>query len=328
MSASPGAPLLEVRDLHVLFDTEDGVVHAVRGMSFAVHRGETVGLVGESGCGKSVSCLSILRLLPPNGRIVGKAVFESTDLLALPRPELDKVRGKDIAMIFQDPVGSLNPVHTVGAQIAESLKLHRGMSQREAEAEALRLLERVSIPEARRRLREYPHQLSGGMNQRAMIAMALACRPKLLIADEPSTALDATIQAQIIELLKDLQAEFSMAVILITHDLGIVAEIAERVTVMYAGTLVEEAGALELFHAPAHPYTLGLLASIPSIDQTRDSLNPIEGSVPSPLHLPPGCAFQPRCRFADEQCRRELPPLAELRGARKVACFHPRAPVT
>ncbi len=325
MGGSLGAPLLEVRNLHVLFDTEDGIVHAVRGMSFAVRRGETLGLVGESGCGKSVSCLSILRLLPPNGRIVGEAMFEGTDLLTLPQPELDKVRGKDIAMIFQDPVGSLNPVHTIGTQIAESLKLHRGMDRSEAEAEALRLLGRVGIPEARRRLKEYPHQLSGGMNQRAMIAMALACRPKLLIADEPSTALDVTIQAQIIELLKDLQAEFGMAVILITHDLGIVAEIAERVAVMYAGTLAEEADALELFHAPAHPYTLGLLASIPRVDRTADSLNPIEGSVPSPLHLPPGCAFEPRCRYADDRCRREHPALAALRGTRKAACFHPRA---
>ncbi len=324
MSGAAHAPLLEVRDLHVLFDTEDGVVHAVRGMSFAVHRGETLGLVGESGCGKSVSCLSLLRLLPPNGRILGEAVFEGADLLALTQTELDRIRGKDIAMVFQDPVGSLNPVHPIGTQIAESLKLHRGMSRHEAEAEALRLLERVGIPEARRRLKEYPHQLSGGMNQRAMIAMALACRPKLLIADEPSTALDVTIQAQIIELLKGLQTEFGMALVLITHDLGIVAETAERVAVMYAGTLVEEADVGELFHSPAHPYTLGLLASIPRIDQTIESLKPIEGSVPSPLNLPPGCTFEPRCRFADERCRREHPPLVDLHHARKAACFHPQ----
>ena len=328
MSVVPGAALLEVRDLHVLFDTEEGVVHAVRGVSLAVGRGETLGLVGESGCGKSVSCLSILRLLPPNARIVGEAVFEGTDLLALSHRQLDRVRGRDIAMIFQDPVGSLNPVHTIGAQITESLRLHRGMNRREAQAEALRLLDRVGIPEARRRLGEYPHQLSGGMNQRAMIAMALACRPKLLIADEPSTALDVTIQAQILELLKDLQADFGMAVILVTHDLGIVAEIADRVAVMYAGMLAEEATAMDLFHSPAHPYTLGLLASIPRVDQTAASLNPIDGAVPSPLNLPPGCAFEPRCRYADERCRRELPSVDALGTTRKAACFHPQAPVT
>ena len=323
MGGSAAVPLLEVRDLHVLFDTENGVVHAVRGTSFCVGRGETLGLVGESGCGKSVSCLSVLRLLPPNAKILGEALFEGADLLRIKQPELDKVRGREIAMVFQDPVGSLNPVHTIGTQIAESLKLHRGMNRREARAEALRLLERVGIPEAKQRLTEYPHQLSGGMNQRAMIAMALACRPKLLIADEPSTALDVTIQAQILELLKDLQAEFGMAIILVTHDLGIVAEVADRVAVMYAGNLVEEAGVQELFRAPSHPYTSGLLASIPRIDQTSVSLNPIEGSVPSPMRLPAGCAFEPRCDFADERCRRERPPLANLGDARNTACFHP-----
>ena len=328
--ADPGgpaqaAPLLEIRGLDVFFDTEEGTVHAVRGVSLAVREGETLGIVGESGCGKSVTCHSVLRLLPPNGEIRGEILFAGRDLLALRASALDKVRGHDIAMIFQEPASSLNPVHTIGAQIAESLVLHRGMSRREARVEALRLLDRVGIPEARRRLGEYPHQLSGGMNQRAMIAMALACRPKLLIADEPTTALDVTIQAQILALLKELQSEFGMSVILVTHDLGVVAETSDRVVVMYAGSVVEEAAVNELFATPAHPYTLGLLESVPRVDRTVDSLSPIEGAVPSLLRMPPGCAFVPRCRFGAARCRDAAPrPEAHAPG-RRVACYFPRA---
>ncbi len=320
------APLLDVRDLHVLFDAEEGAVHAVRGVSFHVDPGETLGIVGESGCGKSVTCMALLRLLPGNARVVGEVTFDGRKLLDLPAGALDRIRGHEIAMIFQDPAASLNPVHTIGRQIMESLRLHRAMNRREAEAEALRLLERVGISEARRRLSAYPHQLSGGMSQRAMIAMALACRPKLLIADEPTTALDVTIQAQIIELLKDLQAEFGMSVIVITHDLGVVAEIADRVAVMYAGNVVEEADVHTLFRAPSHPYTVGLLASMPRIDRTAHSLSPIEGAVPSPRNLPAGCAFGPRCHYADAACHSAPPALAALGEHRRTACFHPRAP--
>jgi oligopeptide/dipeptide ABC transporter ATP-binding protein len=227
-------------------------------------------------------------------------------------------------MIFQDPVASLNPVHIIGRQISESLRLHRAMTRKEAELETVRLLERVGIPQPRQRLGDYPHQLSGGMNQRVMIAMALACRPKLLIADEPSTALDVTIQAQIIELLKDLQTEFGMSVIVITHDLGVVAEIAGRVAVMYAGHVVEDAMVNDLFRTPSHPYTVGLLASIPRIDRTAQALRPIEGAVPSPMARPPGCAFEPRCRYADARCRGEVPSLLSAPGDRRTACFHPQ----
>ena len=317
--------LLDVRNLHVVFDSEEGAVHAVRGVSFHVGRGETLGIVGESGCGKSVSCMAVLGLLPGNSHVVGEVSFEGRDLLGLNPRALDRIRGHEIAMIFQDPAASLNPVHTIGRQIGESLRLHRGMDAREAQAETLRLLTRVGIPEAKRRMGAYPHQLSGGMNQRAMIAMALACRPKLLIADEPTTALDVTIQAQIIELLKDLQAEFGMSLILITHDLGVVAELADRVAVMYAGSVVEEADVRALFHAPSHPYTVGLLASMPRIDQTAETLYPIEGAVPSPRNLPAGCAFGPRCSFADAACRDAPPPLDALGERRRTACYHPRA---
>jgi oligopeptide/dipeptide ABC transporter ATP-binding protein len=324
-SAAEGVPLLEVRDLDVFFDTEEGTVHAVRSVSLAVHAGETLGIVGESGCGKSVTCHSVLRLIPPNGEIRGEIHFEGRDLLALGPADLEKVRGRDIAMIFQEPASSLNPVHTVGSQIAESLVLHRGMSATQARAEALRLLDRVGIPEARRRLGEYPHQLSGGMNQRAMIAMALACRPKLLIADEPTTALDVTIQAQILALLKELQSEYSMAVILVTHDLGVIAETSDRVVVMYAGSVVEEAMAVDLFARPAHPYTLGLMESLPRIDRTVENLSPIEGTVPSLLAMPPGCAFAPRCRFSATRCRNALPRPESHVSGRRVACFYPRS---
>lgn len=319
------AALLKVNDLRVYFDTEDGVVKAVDGVSFHVEPGETLGIVGESGCGKSVTCHSILQLHPPNARIVtGSIVFKQVDLLSLDSSSLDSYRGSDIAMIFQDPMGALNPVHTIGSQIVESLILHRGMRKDEALSEALRLLEIVGMPDAEQRLREYPHQLSGGMNQRAMIAMALSCHPKLLIADEPTTALDVTIQAQILELMKQLQRDCAMSIILITHDLGVIAEMANRVLVMYSGKVVEETNVDDLFRRPAHPYTIGLLHSLPRIDCDLDRLALIEGSVPSPFELPEGCYFAPRCRFATDECGRSAPPLKRVRPGQEVACLHPQ----
>jgi len=319
------APLLEIRNLDLWFDTEQGRVHAVRRVSLSVGAGRTLGIVGESGCGKSVTCHSILRLTPANGVMAGQILFGGEDLAAYDENQLTKLRGREIAMIFQEPLSALNPVHTIGGQIAESLRLHRGMSAEAARAEVLSLLERVGIPEAQRRLREYPHQLSGGMNQRAMIAMALACRPRLLIADEPTTALDVTIQAQILNLLHDLQQEFGMAIILITHDLGVVAEIADEVAVMYAGSVVEQASVTELFAHPMHPYTAGLLHAIPRIDATAQSLMPIEGTVPSAIDIPPGCSFAPRCVHVQERCRQERPILHQLGDGRALACHFPLA---
>jgi len=327
-ASSPGAvtsPLLEIRNLDLWFDTEQGRVHAVRGVSLDVDAGRTLGIVGESGCGKSVTCHSILRLTPANGVMAGEILFGGEDLAAYDEQRLTKLRGREIAMIFQEPLSALNPVHTVGGQIAESLQLHRGMSTQAAHAEALSLLERVGIPEAKRRLREYPHQLSGGMNQRAMIAMALACRPRLLIADEPTTALDVTIQAQILNLLRDLQREFGMALILITHDLGVVAEIADDVAVMYAGSVVEQASVNDLFAHPMHPYTAGLLHAIPRIDATAQTLMPIEGTVPSAMATPPGCSFAPRCAYAQDRCRLERPALRRTADGRALACHFPLA---
>ena len=319
------AALLEIKELRVYFDTEDGVVKAVDGVSFYVEPGETLGIVGESGCGKSVTCHSILQLHPSNGRIVtGSIVFEQVDLLSLDWSSLDSYRGSEIAMIFQDPVGALNPVHTIGSQIVESLTLHRGMGKDEARSEALRLLEIVGMADTEQRLREYPHQLSGGMSQRAMIAMALACHPQLLIADEPTTALDVTIQAQILELMRQLQREYGMSIILITHDLGVIAEMANRVLVMYSGKVVEETSVDNLFQRPAHPYTIGLLNSLPRIDCDLDRLALIEGSVPPPFELPEGCYFAPRCRFATDECGRGVPPLKSVRPGQEVACLHPQ----
>ena len=302
------APLFKIENLHVHFDTEVGVVRAVEGVSFEISAGETLGIVGESGCGKSVTCHSALALIPPNGRIVaGSVIYKGQDLLERRAEQLGQIRGGEIAMIFQDPMSSLNPVHAIGTQIIESLVLHRGMNGSSARAETLRLLDIVGIPESARRFKEYPHQLSGGMNQRAMIAMALACRPQILIADEPSTALDVTIQAQILDLLRTLQREFKTAIILITHDLGVIAEMAEKVVVMYAGRIVEQAHVKALFQSPAHPDTNGLLDSLPRLDHSIEQLTPIEGSVPSPYEIIPGCTFEPRCRFAKELCRKTVP---------------------
>jgi oligopeptide transport system ATP-binding protein len=319
------APLLEVDNLHVRFWTRRGTVHAVNGISFDIARGETLGIVGESGCGKSVTSLAILGLLARNGQVEsGTAVFEGTDLIRQSDRALRKIRGREIAMIFQDPMTSLNPVLTIGRQIRESLETHFGMDRKEAETKAAEALDRVGIPSAKARIRDYPHQFSGGMRQRAMIAMALACKPKLLIADEPTTALDVTIQAQILDLLRALVAEEDSALILITHDLGVVAGMCERVNVMYAGMFMETGSAEQLFGAPRHPYTLGLLQSVPRLDAARRArLHPIEGAPPNMLRAPAACPFQPRCRFEVELSRQEVPPLLEVERGHKVACFNP-----
>jgi oligopeptide/dipeptide ABC transporter ATP-binding protein len=323
-------PLLEIDNLQTHFFTRAGVVRAVDGVSYSVRAGETLGVVGESGCGKSVTALSILRLVAsPPGRIVGgRVLFEGRNLLELTERAMEDIRGNDIAMIFQEPMTSLNPLLTIGRQIGEAVALHRGLSGREAWDEAIEMLRRVHIPEPERRVHAYPHQLSGGMRQRAMIAMALSCNPKLLIADEPTTALDVTIQAQILDLMRELQDTTGAAIILITHDMGVVAENADRVVVMYAGRKVEEASADDLFESPGHPYTKGLLGSLPNLeiaartDTRRVRLSEIKGMVPSLANLPQGCSFAPRCGFATEECRAAYPPLTQYRPGHWVACWH------
>jgi oligopeptide transport system ATP-binding protein len=319
------AALLSVEELHVRFWTRRGIVHAVNGISFDIAPGETLGIVGESGCGKSVTSLAILGLLARNGRIEsGRALFEGTDLLRQSDRSLRRIRGREIAMIFQDPMTSLNPVLTIGRQIREALETHFDMDRKDAERRASELLDRVGIPQANARLRDYPHQFSGGMRQRAMIAMALACKPKLLIADEPTTALDVTIQAQILDLLRALVSEENTALILITHDLGVVAGMCERVNVMYAGMFMETGSAEQLFGSPRHPYTLGLLQSVPRLDAARRArLQPIEGAPPNMLRPPQACPFQPRCRFEVDLSRREVPQLVEIEPGHRVACFNP-----
>ncbi|MGQ0584094.1 MAG: ABC transporter ATP-binding protein [Reyranella sp.] len=323
--------LLEVEDLGTWFYTRQGIVKAVDGVDFQVSSGETLGIVGESGCGKSMTALSLMRLIPdPPGRIVsGSVKLGGRDLLKISEEEMRGVRGNEISMIFQEPMTSLNPVMTIGKQIAEALILHRNLDRRAALKRAIEMLDLVRIPEPAQRSREYPHQLSGGMRQRAMIAMALACNPKLLIADEPTTALDVTIQAQILQLIVELQREFGAAVILITHDLGVIAETAKRVIVMYAGRKVEEAEVGELFAHPLHPYTVGLLASIPRLDLMRgeterrtERLQEIPGIVPPLFDLPQGCAFAPRCGKADDLCRRERPGYEQKRTGHWAACWH------
>jgi oligopeptide/dipeptide ABC transporter ATP-binding protein len=318
-------PLLSVEDLHVRFWTRRGTVHAVNGISFDIAPGETLGIVGESGCGKSVTSLAILGLLARNGRVEsGTATFDGRDLLRQSDRTLRRIRGREIAMIFQDPMTSLNPVLTIGRQIREALETHFDMDRKDAERRAAELLDRVGIPQANARIRDYPHQVSGGMRQRAMIAMALACRPKLLIADEPTTALDVTIQAQILDLLRELVAEENAALMLITHDLGVVAGMCERVNVMYAGMFMETGSAEQLFGSPRHPYTLGLLQSVPRLDAARRArLQPIEGAPPNMLRPPEACPFQPRCRFEVDLSRQQVPPLVEIEPGHKVACFNP-----
>ena len=317
--------LLRVENLRVEFSTRRGSVYAVNGISFDVARGDTLGIVGESGCGKSVTSLAVLGLLPPNGRVTsGAAVFQGRDLVQESDRALRRVRGREIAMIFQDPMTSLNPVLTIGRQIREALETHFGLSKRDAEGRAAELVDRVGIPSAKARLKDYPHQFSGGMRQRAMIAIALACRPKLLIADEPTTALDVTIQAQILNLLRELVAEENASLILITHDLGVVAGMCERVNVMYAGMFMETGTADQLFETPRHPYTLGLLQSVPRLDAARRArLQPIEGAPRNMLSPPTACPFQPRCRYEVAASRESVPPLVEIEPGHHVACFNP-----
>ena len=315
--------LLDVDGLRTHFSTDDGEFAAVDGVSFSVDAGRTLAIVGESGCGKSVSALSIMGLVPPPGRIAAGSIrFDGRELVGLPAREMQALRGNRIAMIFQEPMSSLNPAFTIGEQIVEGLQCHRRLTRSEAEARALQMLERVRIPAPAQRFHEHPHKLSGGMRQRAMIAMALANEPRLLIADEPTTALDVTIQAQILELMHDLQQETGTGVVLITHDLGVVAEVADEVAVMYAGRIVERAPVQELFATPQHPYTVGLLGSMPRLHGQATRLAAISGQVPSPLNLPPGCRFADRCPFADARCQAEAPPLREVGPAHLAACWH------
>jgi oligopeptide/dipeptide ABC transporter ATP-binding protein len=324
-ASSTREPLLRVEDLEVRFATARGTVHAVNGITFDIAPGETLGIVGESGCGKSVTSLAVLGILARNGRVTGgRALFGGRDLIRLSDRELRQIRGREIAMIFQDPMTSMNPVLTIGRQIREALEAHFGMERKEADARAAELLDQVGIPSPRLRLKDYPHQFSGGMRQRAMIAMALACEPKLLIADEPTTALDVTIQAQILHLLRTVVKERNTALIMITHDLGVVAGMCERVNVMYAGMFVEAAPAEAIFARPRHPYTLGLLQSVPRLDAgRRQKLTPIEGAPPGMLVDPTSCPFAPRCRFEVAESRQAVPPLVEIEPGHFVACFNP-----
>ena len=318
------AALLEVRNLRTYFHTSHGVVKAVDGVSFDVREGETAALVGGSGCGKTMTALSIIRLVPkPQGSIVGGEIhFEGRNLLTLSEPEIRQIRGADIAMIFQEPMTSLNPVLTIGRQITETLEAHGLSSKEEARERASELLRLVGISDPDRRLSDYPHQLSGGMRQRVMIAIALSCNPKLILADEPTTALDVTIQAQILELMGQLSRKFGVALMIITHNLGVVARYADRVRVMYAGKIIESASAQEIYRNPRHPYTLGLLRSVPRLDQPRKAkLDPIKGQPPDLWSLPQGCSFAPRCKFAVEKCAQEAPPLREVGNGHLSACW-------
>jgi len=315
--------LLSVRNLKTYFYTEDGVVPAVDGVSFDLERGGTLGIVGESGCGKSVTSLSIMRLIPtPPGKIVsGEILFEGRDLVQLSEAEMRKIRGNEISMIFQEPMTSLNPVFTIGNQIMEAIMLHQKLDKASARKKAVEMLSLVGIPSPEKRIDEYPHQLSGGMRQRVMIAMALSCNPKLLIADEPTTALDVTIQAQILDLMRELQKELGTAIIMITHDLGVIAELVERVVVMYTGVIVESADTATIFANPQHPYTQGLLGSIPRLDSSVKRLQAIPGTVPTPGNFPKGCGFHPRCPYAKEICEAKRPPEFEVEPGHYAACW-------
>ena len=318
------ARLLEVKDLATHFFTQDGVVKAVDGISYYVDEGEVLGIVGESGCGKSVSALSIMRLVasPPGRTIRGEVIFDGEDILKLDDSEMRHIRGNRIAMVFQEPMTSLNPVLTIGRQLTETLELHQGMNKTEARERAAELLRIVGISDSVRRLKDYPHQFSGGMRQRVMIAMALSCNPRLIIADEPTTALDVTIQAQILELMQELAREFGTAMVIITHNLGVVARYASRVVVMYAGKIVETGSALDIYHNSKHPYTLGLLGSVPRLDATeRAKLEAIEGLPPDLIDLPAGCSFAPRCRYAYERCSQETPELMGVGDGHEAACW-------
>ena len=319
--------LLDIRGLRTQFFTDDGLARAVDGVSYSLEKGETVGVVGESGCGKSVTALSILRLIPdPPGKIVdGEIIFEGTDLLGLSSADMRRIRGNDISMIFQEPMTSLNPVFTIGNQITEAVRLHQGLNKKQALDKAIEALRLVGIPVPERRVHEYPHQLSGGMRQRAMIAMALSCNPKVLIADEPTTALDVTIEAQILDLMRTLQKELGTAIIMITHDLGVIADIARKVVVMYAGKVVEQAPVERIFASPNHPYTQGLLRSLPRVDKdasgAKQRLQEIPGIVPSLLNLPTGCKFASRCPSVMPHCKEQEPPLEQVASDHYSACW-------
>ncbi|MBN1381145.1 MAG: ABC transporter ATP-binding protein [Deltaproteobacteria bacterium] len=318
------AKLLEVKNLKTYFLTDDGLVRAVDGVSYDLEEGETLGLVGESGCGKSVSALSILRLIPyPPGKIVdGQVIFEGRDLLKIKEEEMRNIRGNHIAMIFQEPMTSLNPLLTVGRQVSEPLEIHQNMKKKAALQQAVKLLESVKIPEAELRAQAYPHHFSGGMRQRAMISMGMGCNPSLIIADEPTTALDVTVQAQLLELLKGLTKEHGMSLIIITHNLGVVARYANRVNVMYAGRIVEMGSSIDIYENPQHPYTIGLMASVPRMDQdVKQKLIPIEGQPPDLANLPEGCPFHPRCKYAVEKCLHETPVLEPVDKNHKKACW-------
>ncbi len=315
--------LLQVKDLRTYFHTEDGIVKAGDGVTFDVYAGETLGIVGESGCGKSVTSLSVMRLLDEKGEIAGgEIIFEGKNVMAIPESQMMKIRGNDMAMIFQEPMTALNPVFTIGFQIMEAILLHQDVNKEQARKMAIDMLRKVGIPEPEKRVDEYPHELSGGMRQRAMIAMALSCNPKLLFADEPTTALDVTIQAQILELMKSLQEQYGMALVMITHDLGVIAEMAQRVVVMYAGKVVEYAEVHTLFKKPRHPYTWGLMNAIPKLDEDREVLYNIPGVVPDPLDFPDGCRFNTRCPLATDKCRKEEPPLVEVDENHTSACWY------
>ncbi|MFC4032646.1 ABC transporter ATP-binding protein [Streptomyces polygonati] len=317
-----GGPLLDVRGLRVEFRTRDGVARAVNGVDYSVEAGQTLAVLGESGSGKSVTAQAVMGILdsPPGFVTGGQVLFDGQDLLTMPAERRRRIRGARMAMIFQDALSSLNPVLSVGDQLGEMYRVHRGASRKEARAKAVELMERVRIPAARERVRQYPHQFSGGMRQRVMIAMAISLEPELIIADEPTTALDVTVQAQVMELLAELQREFRMGLILITHDLGVVADVADKIAVMYAGRIVENAPVRDIYRAPAHPYTKGLLRSIPRLDQKGSELYAIKGLPPNLLHIPPGCAFHPRCPIARPVCRTEVPPLYAVDEKRTSAC--------
>jgi oligopeptide/dipeptide ABC transporter ATP-binding protein len=326
---TPNNKLIELRDLKTYFYTEDGVVKAVDGVSFAIEKQKTLGVVGESGCGKSVTALSVMGLIPmPPGKILAGSVVYHRNGHEIELTKLDpkgkayrEIRGNEIAMIFQEPMTSLNPVYTIGNQIMEAIMLHQQVGKREARERAIAMLKAVGIPSPEQRVDEYPHQLSGGMRQRAMIAMALSCNPNLLIADEPTTALDVTIQAQILDLMRKLQEEFHMALMMITHNLGVIAEMADDVVIMYMGQVVEQASVKEIYHNPLHPYTIGLMESIPALTRKKERLRPIKGMVPDPYNLPKGCPFEPRCPEAMDICRTQLPELKEVKPGHKVACW-------
>jgi len=315
--------LLEVKNLKTHFYTEDGIIPAVDGVDFTLKPGQTLGIVGESGCGKSITSMSVMRLIPnPPGKIVGgQIIFDQKDLLSLSDAEMRRIRGNDISMIFQEPMTSLNPVYSIGSQIMEAIMLHQKLDKKAAREKCIEMLKLVGIPRAEEVVDDYPHQFSGGMRQRVMIAMALSCNPKLLIADEPTTALDVTIQAQILELMKELKEKLNTAIMLITHDLGVVAEMADHIIVMYAGRVVEEASALEIFDDPKHPYTIGLLKSKPNLNRTSPRLDVIPGSVPNPLAIPTGCAFNPRCSHTMEICKSKMPQLDSVAQGRRVRCW-------